>query len=261
MRPGALGLPHPPAPSPAAGEGEKVNRGRAKPSAGPPGLPRRGGIPTGNPLSGRTGRRGATGRGKAKLSPGPPNCRDSAASRRIPPPVSRRRGRGGLGGEGGSGGPGRETRIPLSRGYLPLSGGGGRGGEVCSGEGQALPRTPGLPRRGRFRTETSPAGNACEGRGLGPPTTHPALPLSGSFPNTCHCQSATSEEALSVQRIRFPRPAHPGRRARQPGGRCPFLSGGLAWKAAGPGRQRGGSPAPSPEVPRNGPLDRPGVNV
>ena len=80
--------PHPPAPSPIAmGEGEKLIRGRAKPS------------------------------------PGPPDCRGAAASRSMPPLVSH---------------------------------GDGRGGATDSGEGLALPRTPGLPRRGRFPIETCP---------------------------------------------------------------------------------------------------------
>ncbi len=48
----------------------------------------------------------------------------------------------------------------------PLSRGGGRGGENGSGEGQALPRTPGWPRRGRFPTETS-LGQAAMREGAG----------------------------------------------------------------------------------------------
>ena len=155
--------PHPPAPAPAAaGEGEHRRRGRAKPSPGPPGcrgaaasqslsngylprsdgegrggsiargrvspsdasvgLPRRGGFPTDTSPC-----QSAVGEGEQLVwwEPSPPeapNCRGTAASRSIPAPVSP---------------------------------GGGRG--ACdSGEGQTLPQTLGLPRRGGFRPEPSP---------------------------------------------------------------------------------------------------------
>ena len=110
-------------------------------------------------------------RGRAKPSPAPPGWRGAAASEWSPPPVSR---------------------------------GGGRGGETGSGEGQALPRTPGLPRRGGFPAELSPMppggrgapasrqepppvrrdgiGEAAgSGEGLAVPRT-PVLPRRGRFP-------------------------------------------------------------------------------
>ena len=185
--------PHPPAPSPAAaGEGEKRIRGRAKPS------------------------------------PAPPNCRSAAASQWRPPPVSR---------------------------------GGGRGGETGSGEGQALPRTPGLPRRGGFPAELSPIppggrgaaasrqkpplvsrdgiGEAAgSGEGLALPRS-PGLPRRGRFPASSSLVRRREREkpaqgwALfsatppgSRRRGRFPTDASPWQPSRRDWGSSRF-SGGL----------------------------------
>ena len=73
----------------AMGEGEHPSRGRAKPSPGPPGLPRRGGFPIDTyPCQMAMGEGEKLAQGRAKPSPEPPGCRGATASQRTPPPVS-----------------------------------------------------------------------------------------------------------------------------------------------------------------------------
>ena len=116
-----------------------------------------------SPLSHGDGRGGETCAGEGQALPKPPGCRGAAASQRTPPPASRR-GRGGagdlgepsspdscspplppprergLGGEGGPDAPGREVRVPLPNGDLPLSARRGRRGLGGAGVPGGPPR-------------------------------------------------------------------------------------------------------------------------
>ena len=188
----------------------------------------------------------------------------------LPPPRER-----GLGGEGGSGGPGRETRMPLSLGYLPLSDGDGRRGALCPGEGQALPRAPGLPRRDRFLMETSPVGWrwARESHLIGrrpSPSPAPAVPWRDRSPRGCPSRQAAGTGGASAQgrvappptsacslRGRFPRGARPCR-GRPWRGSVPACPAGSRSRRARPRPPPGSTPPRSPGRLWPGPPDRVG---
>ncbi len=204
-----------------------MNRGRAKPSAGPPGLPRRGGIPTGNPLSGRTGRRGATGRGEGLALPPAPQLSRLGRFPTDTCPCQAAAGRGAWGvravpagpvarcgcsyrsdtyccqaaaaeGEklvGGGLGPPSDFPVaaarPLSNGYLPLSATAARGGLGV----RFVPARPAARGRRRRRSDASPC-HVAKGEGRSwsrrepVPPRPPSLSQRGRFQtDVCPCQS------------------------------------------------------------------------
>ena len=94
----------------------------------------------------------------------------------------------------------------------PLSHGDGRGGATDLGEGQALPRTPGLPLRGRFPMDTSPCQHGRGRRGVRAVPAGPAARRRCRFPTaTFPCQMAGGKGGPIRGRAK-PSPASPGRR-------------------------------------------------
>ena len=115
----------------------------------------------------------------------------------------------------------------------PLSRGGGRGGEAELGEGQALPQTPGLPRRGRIPTDTSPC-QAAAGEG-----EHRSRGRTWPSPGAPGCRGAAASQSLSNGHF-------PCQLARGEGEK---LIRGRAWPSPGPSACRGAAASrwrPSP---------------